>query len=149
MVIEEGKQEEDNSERKDEEEQQHPLNEPINEQLQNNEEVQETVQQMQEQPKIKAKPFSPSSGGAIGGKIRESDYFQFDQEETTTNMTTKVSNLQGRLSPKRAAVMQNSGVAALVKTDESSCKNFNADLMSSIMARKMSKNKTFYEVKLL
>ena len=45
--------------------------------------------------------------------------------------------------------MQNSGIAALVKTDEIACKTFNSELMASIMARKMSKNKTFYEVKLL
>ena len=85
---------------------------------------------MQEQPKSKPKAFSPSSGGAIGGKVRDGDYFQFDQEETTTNMTTKVSNLHGRLSPKRAVVMQNSGVAALVKTDEDECRKFNSVLMS-------------------
>jgi hypothetical protein len=57
--------------------------------------------------------------------------------------------MQNRLSPKRALVMQNSGIAALVKTDEIACKTFNSELMVSIMARKMSKNKTFYEVKLL
>jgi hypothetical protein len=45
--------------------------------------------------------------------------------------------------------MQSSGIAALVKADEESCKTFNADLMRSIMARKMSKNKTFYEVKMM
>ena len=60
---------------------------------------------MQEQPRLKSKAFSPSSGGAIGGKIRENDYFQFDQEDITTNITTKVSNMHVRLSPKRAIVM--------------------------------------------
>lgn len=62
---------------------------------------------MQEQPRIKSKAFSPSSGGAIGGKNREADYFQFDKsdEDDTTNMTTKVSNMHSRLSPKRAFVM--------------------------------------------
>ena len=30
--------------------------------------------------------------GVSNGKQRESDYFQFEHEETTTNLTTKVSN---------------------------------------------------------
>jgi|LauGreDrversion4_2_1035121.scaffolds.fasta_scaffold179973_1 hypothetical protein len=44
---------------------------------------------------------------------------QFDNEDDTTNITAKVSNMHSRLSPpKRAIIMQNSGIAALVKTDE-------------------------------
>jgi hypothetical protein len=35
-----------------------------------------------------------------------------------------------------------------VKADEELCKSFNADIMRSLVARKMQKNKTFYELKL-
>ena len=35
------------------------------------------------------------------------------------------------------------------KPDEDNCKSFNADLMKSLIARKMYKQKTFYEVKCL
>lgn len=37
-------------------------------------------------------------GGATGSGVGK-DYFQFDSEETTTNLTTKVSNLQSKLTP--------------------------------------------------
>jgi hypothetical protein len=43
---------------------------------------------------MKKRTFSPNGGNALlGGKVRENDYFQFENEETTTNMTTKVSNM--------------------------------------------------------
>ena len=35
------------------------------------------------------------------------------------------------------------------KPDEEACKKFNSDLMSSLIARKMSKQKTFFEIKML
>jgi hypothetical protein len=35
------------------------------------------------------------------------------------------------------------------KIDEEACKDFNAELMRALIARKMSKNKTFYEQKFL
>jgi len=35
------------------------------------------------------------------------------------------------------------------KPDEDACRKFNSDLMSSLVARKMSKNKTFFEIKML
>lgn len=34
------------------------------------------------------------------------------------------------------------------KVDETSCKTFNAEIMRSLVSRKMQKNKTFFEVKL-
>jgi hypothetical protein len=35
------------------------------------------------------------------------------------------------------------------KPDVEACKKFNAELMTNLIARKMSKNKTFYEIKML
>lgn len=35
------------------------------------------------------------------------------------------------------------------KIDEKSCKEFNSELMKSLMAKKMTNNKTFYEMKVL
>lgn len=35
------------------------------------------------------------------------------------------------------------------KPDEEACRKFNSDLMNSLVARKMSKNKTFFEIKML
>jgi hypothetical protein len=52
-------------------------------------------------PNLGKTPFPGSATN--GGKVRDSDYFQFEQDETTTNMTTKVSNMQSRLFPKKAS----------------------------------------------
>lgn len=82
---------------------------------------------------------------------------QFDGgEEITTNLTTKVSNnLHTFKSNKLGAVSQvNTNVTDAVtssssKIDLEAAKRFNAELMSSLVGRKMSKNKTFYEIKVL
>lgn len=37
----------------------------------------------------------------------------------------------------------------MMKPDEDACRKFNSDLMASLVARKMSKQKTFFEIKML
>ena len=77
---------------------------------------------------------------------------QFD-EEMTTNLTSNVPNqhyLKGLKGPSSAQI--NSNLTIPVTSNDSNidleaAKKFNADLMSSLVARKMSKNKTFYEIK--
>ena len=78
---------------------------------------------------------------------------QFDGEEITTNLTTKVSNNLHKVSNKLGIHTQ--GLSQVVeeetfsKIDLEAAKKHNAELMSFLVGKKMSKNKTFYEIKVL
>ena len=80
---------------------------------------------------------------------------QFDGEEITTNLTTKVSNNLHQIKVNKlgsnnqgtSQVTEGSASSSDSKIDLEAAKKFNSDLMSSLIARKMSKNKTFYEIK--
>ena len=79
---------------------------------------------------------------------------QFDGEEITTNLTTKVSNNLHQIKVNKLGA-HNQGASQVAegspssdsKIDLEAAKKFNKELMSSLIARKMSKNKTFYEIK--
>ena len=82
---------------------------------------------------------------------------QFDGEEITTNLTTKVSNNLNQFkgnnklgtTPTQGSDQVVDEAAAGSKIDLEAAKEFNKQLMCSLIARKMSKNKTFYEIKVL
>ena len=79
---------------------------------------------------------------------------QFESEEITTNLTTKVSNNLHSIKFNKLGV-NTQGTTQVIddassgsKIDLEAAKKFNSELMSSLVARKMSKNKTFYEIKI-
>lgn len=77
---------------------------------------------------------------------------QFDEEQTT-NLTSNLPNhyhIKGFKTTPTPLPNTNASQAVGSKQsniDLEAAKKFNADLMSSLIARKMSKNKTFYEIK--
>ena len=89
------------------------------------------------------------------GTAGKHDQVEMQFDEITTNLTTKVSNnlLQTKVNKlgtnNQGANQVSEGGASSSdsKIDLEAAKKFNSDLMSSLIARKMSKNKTFYEIK--
>lgn len=59
-------------------------------------------------------------------------------------MTGQISNLKTTVTASKLIPQRKPK-----KVDEESCRGFNADLMRAIVTRKMAKNKTFYETKVL
>eukprot|EP00347_Sterkiella_histriomuscorum_P013759 403363479 len=83
--------------------------------------------------------------------VKDEEYFEFDNEQsqvTTSPTTTKGQSTFPKSNSQIIASMPISKNKVLTKPDEDTCKTFNSDLMRSLIARKMQKNKTFFEIKI-
>ncbi|CDW89643.1 UNKNOWN [Stylonychia lemnae] len=79
-------------------------------------------------------------------------YFQFESEDTQTTIPTNstikgFSKSNSQIAGISTQTTKKLDSRVLSKPDEDSCRSFNADLMRSLIARKMQKNKTFFEAK--
>jgi len=68
--------------------------------------------------------------------------------ETTSQSTTKFSGpKKNKKSPRGLVLQKAQSILISQGPEEEQCKGFNADIMRTLVARKMAKQKTFYEMK--